>query len=262
MPRASLLVAALLLTSVLACDKNAAPTQSPTEDTVDQLTRELLDALAETDRERALSLSNSALATELDERTMVTVGRTLAWLGPLTSLARSDETPIRGGVERRYGVGFEHGELTITITIVGGKIEGFEFDEGQWDALSERASQAAAGSLRVAQFAFVGPDGTPLAGPLDPAAIHYSLALEGLDAQLREHHVVIAKQVFDAEGNVDYRQREDDDIRFPQAETGSTGGTITGTVAVPGPGSYELELRITDLVAGRSLVHRVPITIE
>lgn len=254
MPRASLLATLLLLAPLLACDKSGANTQSPSEDAVDHITRELLDALANSDRERAQSLANRTLAIELDERTVVTVGRTLAWLGPCTGLTRTDETPVSGGVERRYRVSFEHGEVTLTITIVGDKIEGFEFDEGQWDAVSERALEAGGGSLRIAEFAFV--------EPLEPDAINYSLAIEGLDVQLREHHVTIAKQVFDAAGNVVYRQREPDDVRFPQAEAGSIAGTITGNVAVTSPGAYELELTITDLVAGKSFVHRVPFTIE
>lgn len=254
MHRASLLVAALLLTPMLACDKNAGSTQSPGEDATDQQTRELLDALAKGDRERAQSLSNHKLALELDERTVVTVGRTLAWLGPCTGLTRTNEAPVSGGVERRYRVGFEHGEVTLTITIVGDKVEGFEFDQGQWEVLSERALEATAGSLRIAEFSF--------AAPLDPAAVNYSLALEGLDAQLREHHVTIDKRVFDQAGNVVYRQREPDDIRFPQAEAGSLGGTITGSVAVTGPGNYELELTITDRIGGKSLVHRTSFAIE
>ncbi|MFO7563829.1 MAG: hypothetical protein R6X02_14380 [Enhygromyxa sp.] len=263
MSRASLLAAVMLLAPLSACDKNAADARAPAgEDSVDRLTLELLDALAAGDRERAQSLANAGLALELDERAVVTLGRTLAWLGPITSLARRDETPVSGGVERHYLVGFDGGEITLTLTVTGDKIEGFSFDPGQWDALSERAAEASAGSLRVTHIELVGPDGGPITGPLDPAAIHYSLALEGLDAQLREHHVIIAKQVFDGEGAVVYRQRAPDDIRFPQAETGSDGGTITGTVAVPQPGRYELELTIDDRIGGQSVVHRVPLTVE
>lgn len=254
MLRARLLVAALLLASPLACDKNAASVQAPSEDAVDRLTRELLDALAQAERARAQSLANQKLALALDERTVVTVGRTLAWLGPVTQLSRTAETPVSGGVERRYRVGFEHGELTLTITVVGDKIEGFEFDEGQWAAVSERALEATARALRVVEFRLV--------EPLDPAAINYSVALEGLEAQLRQHHVTIDKLVFDGDGNVVYRQREPDDIRFPQAEVGSVGATITGQVSVPGPGSYTLELTISDRIDDKSIVHRVPFTIE
>ncbi len=259
--RFSALAALLLIFPVFACDKNTDDTRAPSEDSVDQLTRDLLAALANNERERAQSLSNSLLAAELDERTVVQLGRTLTWLGPIQSLAHVEETPVSGGVERRYRVGFTRDELTLMVTVVGGKVEGFEFDEGQWDAASERASQVGSGSLRVAEFVFVGPDGQPVSSPPDPSDVRYSLALEGLDAQLREHHVVIVKQVFDDDGNQVFRQREDDDVRFPQAETGSDGGTITGAVQVPGPGKYELELKITDLVAGQSLVHRVVIEI-
>ena len=61
----------------------------------------------------------------------------------------------------------------------------------------------------------------------------------------------------DAGGNEVYRQRQGDDIRFPQAEAGSSGGRITGNFAVPGPGSYTLKLQITDLAAGDTIEHEV-----
>jgi hypothetical protein len=255
MPRASVLAVVLLLTSTgLACDKNATPvTETPGEGSVDKLTRELLETLAEGDRERLQSLSTPALLAALDERAIVTLARTLTWLGQVTSLTETEETLVINGVQRRYRVGFDHGEVTLTITVTNDKVEGFEFDEGQWDVVSERAMEAAAGSLRVAEFTVV--------EPLDPANISYSLTLEGLTAELREHHVTIEKHVFDGNGNVVYRQDEDDNIRFPQAETGSTGGTITGSVAVPSPGSYNLELTITDRVGDKSLVHHVPLSI-
>ena len=249
--RAVSFVALLLITPVSACDKTSGETATPSEDSVDALTRELLAALAGDQRERAQELSNRVLAVELDQRTVATIGRTLTWLGPIQSLAQTSETAVAGGVERRYQVGFERGEVTVTITIVEAKVEGFEFDPDQWEAIDARATQAMAGSLRVAEFWFVGPEGKTHAEPADPSDIGYSLALEGLDAQLREHHVTIAKQVHDAEGNQVYRQRDNDDVRFPQAETGSSGGSITGAVAVPGPGRYELELEVTDLVAGQ-----------
>jgi hypothetical protein len=260
--RLASLLALLLLAPVSSCEKSSPGTQSPSEDSVDTLTRDLLAAIAEGERERAQSLSAATLSTELDERTVATVGRTLTWLGPIQSLAQTSETPVAGGVERHYRVGFERDELTLTITVVGGKVEGFEFDPDQWEAADDRATEAAAGSLRIAQFGFLGPEGELLPGPADPGNVSYSVALEGLDAQLREHHVTIAKLVVDAEGNQVYKQRDPDEIRFPQAETGSDGGTITGAVAVPGPGSYELELRVTDLVAGKSLEHRVPFEIR
>ncbi len=263
MSRASLFAALLLLSPLLACETStAASTEAPSEDSVDALTRDLLAALTAGDREATQALSNAALATALDERALATLATTLTWLGELGSLARVEDRPVSGGVERRYRAGFERDELTLTVTVVNQKLEGFEFDPGQWEVVSERAAEAAAGSLRVAAFEFVGPDGQPISGPIDPTDVRYSLALEGLDVQLREHHVVIAKQVLDGEGRQVYRQDRDDDIRFPQAEAGAIGGRITGSVMVPGPGRYEVELKITDLVAGQTIVHRVPLTIE
>jgi hypothetical protein len=261
MSRVALLLA-LATIPALACEKSGGGTEAPGEDRVDALTRALLDALREGEGERAQGLATPTLAAQLDERTVASVGRTLAWLGPIARLRSIAEDPIVGGVERRYALAFERGELELRVTVIADEIEGFEFDEDPWRALSEQALAANAGSLRVAQFGFVDAGDQPIPAPTDPSEIRYSLAIEGLDAQLREHHLMVAKQVYDRRGAVVYRQREADDIRFPQAETGSSGGRVTGAVAVPGPGEYELELTLTDLVGGQALIHRIPIVLE
>jgi hypothetical protein len=248
----------LLATS--ACDKSAP--QHPEEDDTDRLVRALLDGLARGEREAVLALASDTLAADLDERDVTIIARTLDWLGGLESAERASEEAVAGGVRRRYELAFGRGGVGLTLTVVGGKIEGFEFDAQQWAALEDRAAEAAAGELRVAEFHWLDAEGKPVSAPPDPAAINYELGIEGLEAQLREHHVVIAKSVLDGEGNQVYRQNDDDDIRFPQAESGSSGGRITGSVAVPGPGHYELELQIRDLVGDQSMTHRVPLVIE
>jgi hypothetical protein len=261
MSRVALLLA-LATIPALACEKSDGGTEAPGEDQVDALTRELLAALREGEGERAQGVATPTLAAALDERTVATVGRTLAWLGPIARLRSIAEQPVVGGVERRYAIAFDRGELELTVTVVAGKLEGFEFDEEPWRSLADWALAASAGSLRIAEFGFVDAGGQPIPAPTDPKEIRYSIAVEGLDAQLREHHLSVAKQVFDGRGAVVYRQRGADDIRFPQAETGSSGGRITGAVAVPGPGEYELELTLTDLVGGRALIHRIAIAFE
>ncbi|WP_146155826.1 hypothetical protein [Enhygromyxa salina] len=245
------------LTSAGACDKSAA-TAAPADatDDTDRLTTKLLAELSIGARDAALALCTQSLAADLDERELAILARTLDWLGPVAALERESEDPVEGGVRRRYLARFDRGEVGLTVVVLGDKIEGFELDESEWTALVDRAAEAAAGSLRVIGFRYLDAEGNALDGPLDPASINYELMVEGLDAQLREHHAVIGKTVFDAEGHEVYRQREDDDVRFPQAETGASGGRITGMVAVPGPGRYELELRIRDLVGAQTMTHR------
>jgi hypothetical protein len=251
------------------CEKKLGDTSSPDAaaeaegDPVDHLTQKLLVALATGDRDRIDPLSTSTLAGELDERTVAVLGRTLSWLGAVESLEGAGDEAIIGGVTRRYQVGFSRGSIGLAVTIIDGKVEGFAFDEDRWAAYDESAVAAVAGSLRVVDFAFVNPHGGgALTGPLDPADVVYRVSVEGVDAQLREHHVSVAKLVFDEAGNQVYRQPKDDEFRFRQYETGSSGGRVEGNVAVPGPGRYELELTITDLIGGATLVHRVPFTIE
>lgn len=251
-------LALALLTPLSGCNEGG-ETRAPTadEDEVDALARQLLAALAADDAEAARALSNQELSIALDLREVAIIARTLAWLGTLESLSGSDEEPLANGVRRRYVARFARGELTWHLSVVGGKAEGFELDPGQWAAYEERALTAHAGSMRLLDFHFVGPEGQPVQDPVDPSSIPYALELEGLDVQFREHHVSIGKKVYDAEGNEVYRQDSDDNITFPQGEDGTSGGILTGSVKVPGPGSYELELRIRDLAGGQDITHRV-----
>jgi hypothetical protein len=227
-------------------------------DAVDQLTASLLVALRQGQRDDVLALATSTLAADLDERELVIIARTFAWLGQHATPTRVAEQPIEGGVERRYALSFDRGELELTVTVIADELEGFAFAEQTWADMVERAAEAAAGDLRVTGFAFVDRQGQVLAQPNDPTAINYDLTLEGLAAQLREHHVVIAKQVFDPQGQQVYRQEQDDEASFSQSEPGASGGRISGSVAVPSPGSYVLELEIQDMIGSTYLVHRVP----
>ena len=249
----ALATAAPLLTNT-ACDKTG--TSAPEEtDAVDKLAAQLLTELSQADREGVVALTTQTAAAALDEREIAVIARTLDWLGAFELLAQSEEAVV-GGIKRRYLARFDRGDLGLELTVVGDKIEGFAFDEGSWTKLSEQALEAAAGSLAIATFEFTGPEGEVIPQPQNPAAIGYAIELEGLGSQLREHHVTIDKQVFDAEGNLVYRQDTPDEIRFPQAESGSSGGRLTGSIAVPGPGRYEIELRVDDMIAGQQATHR------
>lgn len=249
------------LTFTPACKKDGAASKTPELDPVDRLSLALLDALTDGDRDALAKLASATLEADLGDRDLATIARTLLWLGPVELEQRSEEA-VASGVRRGYLAHFERGDVEFEIVAVGGEVEGFEFAAASWEALVERAAEVEAGSLRVAAFVFQGAEGQDLSVPTDPAHIAYALALEGLEIQLREHHVLIDKVVVDAGGNEVYRQRQGDDIRFPQAEAGSSGGRVTGNFAVPGPGNYTLKMRITDLAAGDTIEHEVAFEIR
>jgi hypothetical protein len=265
-PRRSTLLRAMLATVLLlpaaACDKPTTPPTAQGDDDIDRTAKALLSQLQLGDREALAKQFPDAVTAELDERNMVVIARTLTWLGTWSEFTRGAEQPVVDGVERRYAITLDRGEIELMVTVIGGKLVGFAFEEPLWTAHVDSAAAAAAGSLRVSQFRYVDRKGKPTTGPLDPNAINYELVLEGLGAMLREHHVAIRKAVFDGAGNQVYREPEDDEIRFSQSDTGATGGRISGTVKVPGPGQYELELDIRDLAGSQSLTHRVPFTID
>lgn len=253
---------ASLLGPALACDKPTTPPPEQGDDEVDRTAKALLMQLQLGDHAELVEQFPAEVTAHLDERDTVVIARTLAWLGTWSEFVRAGEQPVVDGVERRYAVTLERGEIELTVTVVDGKLAGFAFAEPLWTAHVDSAAEAAAGSMRVSQFRYVDRKGKPTTGPLDPAAINYELVLEGLGAMLREHHVIVHKAVFDGDGKQVYRQPHDDEVRFSQAETGASGGRISGTVAVPGPGSYVLELDIRDVAGSQSLTHRVPFSID
>lgn len=263
-PRLRPLLVALALTLPLdlGCKRDNESTQPDSqEDRVDDLTRDLLLALRQNDEERVAELATETLVASLDAPARAVLHDTLDWLGSIDELSQVSEQPVAGGIERRYAIRFEHGEVELTVITSGERVEGLQFEQVMWAQIVQRAIEAAAGDLRVAEFAFTTPDGKPLAAPTDPKAIHYSIALEGLTANLREHQVSISRAVFAGDAQV-YKEREDQKLRFPEADVGATGGRLTGKVAVPGKGSFELELKITDELAGATIVHRQPFSIE
>jgi hypothetical protein len=233
------------------------------EDGVDQATRDLLLALRQNDEARVAELTTPEFVSSLDGPARVQLKETLDWLGYVDELERVSEKSIDGGIERRYALRFENGKVELTVSTIGDRIDGLQFDEAVWAQIVELAADAAVGELRVTEFLFMSPDGKQtLPAPTNPKAIHYSIAIEGLAIELREHRVSVHKEVFDAKGALVYKEREDEELRFPEAEVGSTGGRIKGSVAVPKKGSFEIVLTITDKIAGDTIEHRQAFTIE
>jgi hypothetical protein len=257
----SRLLAAILLVPALACEKAETTPPAHTDDQIDQVAKSLLWSLRVGDR-ADLDATFPKLASEIDDRDLAVLSRTLTWLGQEIAFVRVAEQQVVQGVERQYRVVHEQGEFLLTITMLDGAVVGFSFDEPGWTPYVDQAAAAAAGSLHVAEFRYVDRKGKPMTGPLDPAGINYELVLEGLGAMLREHHVAVVKAVFDKGGHQVFRQANPDEVRFSQADPAASGGRISGTVAVPGPGSYELVLDIQDVAGEQALTHRVPFTIE
>ncbi len=257
----SAVLAAALLGVAPACKKAETTAPGHQDDDLDRAVEDLVWQLRVGGRGE-LDKTYPDIAAEIDDRDLAVLSRTLEWLGQESRFERTGEQPIVDGVERRYKIELARGKIELTVTVIGGKIEGFSFDEASWTSYVDQSAAAAAGDLRVSDFRYVDKQGKPLTGKLDPMGINYELVLEGLGARFREHHVAIGKAVFDAGGHQVYKQPEPDEIRFSQSETGASGGRISGTVKVPGPGRYELELHIRDLTVEQTLTHRVGFTVE
>ncbi|GEM_PF-2914836 len=263
---APLLALALLGLVPAGCEKPepSQPPEARARDRIETLSLQLLEALRDSDRSTLAAITRTALQADLDARDLDLFARTLHWLGPMTLAQRGDDAAIQGGVRRSYEAVFHRGSFEFEVTVIADKLEGFHVDPQTWAPLVNLASEARAGSLRMLTFSFLGPEGQPLsdASFSDPARIDYSLAIEGLDSQLREHWLSVDKIVVDDRGRQVYRQPEPDEIRFPQADSGSAGGRITGSVAVPGPGKYTLVLDISDLVGAQSMTHTAHFEVE
>lgn len=206
------------------------------------------------DGHTAEPLTHDLSRTEFDDLAAI-----VQWLGPLQSRAVDDTDDTFGGGQRWYVLQFEKGEaveLEVSIdpegNLVGFEFSGKGYTEAERGVLSEPWRE-----FKVYDFHFTDaegnrlPEGEPLSGP----RIDYELVVGGIEALLGEHHLSIEKNVLDAAGNSVFREPIEYDVKFDEDAMGVPRGSVRGHVEVPGPGTWKIDVRITDENAHRDIEH-------
>jgi hypothetical protein len=256
----------LALMLVGACDKSGSSASGTVaagakQDRIDEAKTVLLTRLAAKDYAALKKHTVNPLTHDLSEAEFTDLAAIVGWLGPLqgTTVTRSDRT--YGGGQRWYELQFENGgvvELEVSID-ADGKLVGFAFGGEGFEEAERGVIAEPWREFKVYDFVFLDAEGTPLPGgtPIPGERVDYELVVGGIEAFIGEHHLSIEKIVFDAGGKEVFHEPIEFDAKFAADASGIPRGVVRGHLEVPGPGTWEMDLKITDQHSQRQTDHRL-----
>ena len=252
---------------LVACQKpSGAGTQPPVatpavdEDPLDAAATLLVESLHNGDYDGLREHTVQPLTKDLSRAEFDDLAAIVQWLGPLQQRIETDTDMSHGGGQRSYRLEFEEAaELELEVSLdEAGKLMGFHFS-GEGYIKAERGVLAEPWrEFKVYDFAYLDPEGTPLpAGtPIQGKRVEYEIVVGGIEAFIGEHHLEIEKVVLDKNDNEVFHEPIEYDAKFAADATGIPRGVVRGHLEVPGPGSWKMELRITDKNAHRDIEYR------
>lgn len=269
-PRALVSTLLVAMAAGSAGCKKAEPTEAPkavsNKDDIEVATDRLLSYLRKGDYGSLIGITTDPLTGDLSQEAFADLSKIVVWLGSEKSREEVHTDSEYGGGVRTYKMQFENGgELTLEVSLAQtGQLTGFHFEgEGYGDA--ERGVIAEQWRhFKVYDFAYIDPDGNeiPDGDACSGKRIDYRVVVGGIEALLGEHHLSVEKIVFDDQGNEVFHEPISYDAKFAANAEGIPRGEVSGYFEVPGPGHYEIELKITDENASRDLDYRHPLDVK
>lgn len=263
----SLLVA--LIAGSAGCQKKETKAPEPVaenKDDIEVATDRLLSYLRKGDYGSLVGISTDPLTGDLSREAFDDLSKIVVWLGSEKSREAAHTDGEFGGGVRTYKMQFENGgplELEVSIAQTG-QLTGFHFEgEGYGDAeqgvIAEQWRH-----FKVYDFAYVDSEGQdiPEGEACSGKRVDYRVVVGGIEALLGEHHLSVEKIVFDKDGNEVFHEPIAYDAKFSANAEGIPRGEISGYFEVPGPGTYEIDLLITDENASRDLDYRHPLIVK
>ncbi len=217
----------------------------------------LLGALQRGDFESLASHTSDPLTHDLSRAEFEDLASIVQWLGPLESRSGSEPGSSDEDGQRQYALQFERGggvELDVFIDPMG-RLVGFAF-AGKGYTEAERGVLAEPWrEFKVYDFHLVDTDRAPLPkdAPVVGNRVDYELVVGGIEALLGIHHLRVEKILRDADGENVFREPIEFDTTFDVDALGVPRGVVRGSLEVPGPGSWTMQLRISDENAHRDI---------
>ena len=261
-PRSLALAVGVLLG---ACNKagssgTTSPAVQPDADPLDKAATTLVERLQAADFEGLRSQTADPLTHDLSRAEFDDLSNIVKWLGTLQGRTETNTDMNYGGGQRWYELQFEKGdpvELEVSLDEAG-KLIGFQFS-GDGYTQAERGVLAEPWrEFKVYDFTLLSGDGAalPAGTAVTGNRVEYELVVGGIEAFVGEHHLTIQKILLDASGKEMFREPVEFDTKFGEDATGIPRGVVRGHVEVPGPGTWELDLQITDQNSNRTIESR------
>ncbi len=267
MMRRALVASVCSLLVLGGCDKrsgSAKPVEpSPAAadfDPVDEAATLLVSTLQRGAYEELASHTSNPLTHDLSQAEFDDLAAIVQWLGVLESRSMPEHDPDYAGRVRSYTLQFERGasvELEVSLDATG-RLIGFEFSgkgytEAERGVLSEPWRE-----FKVYDFHLLDAEGNPLpkGDPVAGTRVEYEIVVGGIEALLGAHHLSVEKIVLDGSGAEVFKEPIEFDTTFDEDAMGIPRGVVRGYVEVPGPGSWTMDLLITDENAHRDIEYK------
>lgn len=257
---------ALAAATVIGCEKGSATAEpvaaAPPKDVhaCDKASTVLVAALQSGDFDGLSKQTSDPLTHDLSRTEFDDLAAIVQWLGPLQSRTVEGHDDSHGGGVRTYAMQFDRGEaveLEVSIeadgTLVGFEFSGKGYIEAERGVLAEPWRE-----FKVYDFHFLDAEGNAVAEgeAIAGKKVDYEIVVGGIEALLGEHHLSVEKIVFDEAGSAVFREPIEFDTKFDEDAMGVPRGSVRGYVEVPGPGTWKIDLRITDENAHRDIEHQ------
>lgn len=263
----------LLFIVLAGCGKSATvastePTAAPVvdQDPLDKAATLIVESLGKGDYDGLQAQTVQPLTHDLSRPEFDDLSAIVKWLGPLQQRTTKETDKSLGGGVRQYTMKFENAaELNLEVSLdAAGKVIGFRFSgdgytEAERGVLSEPWRE-----FKVYDFVYLDAEGNPLpkGAPLVGKRVDYEIVVGGIEAFVGEHHLTVEKIVVDADGKDVFREPIEFDVKFDEDAVGLPRGEIRGHLEVPGPGTWEMQLKIIDQNSHRDLEYKETFTTQ
>ena len=263
MSRTVLLLVATLGLLGTSCQKEQTPTTQPTgptakpEDDLDKAATLLVRTLLTGEYDELRDNTVNPLTHDLSKEEFADLSKVIQWLGVLEDRTETKTDMSHGGGQRWYTLQFEKGSpVDLEVSLDGtGKLIGFQFSGDGYTEAERGVLAEPFREFKVYDFFFLGPNGEELdpGAPIAGNKVNYDLVVGGIEAFVGEHHISVRMTVLDAKGGEVFVMPVEFDTKFAADAMGVPRGDLRGSVEVPGPGDWELLLRVTDEHAHRTV---------
>ena len=244
----------LLLLGLPACGKK----------NLDKAVDKLVNAAVKNDYDAFKAMSHSALVDKFPAEKFKLLSESLKLLGKYTDRTMKGIHAKTGKRRKgRYKLAFEKGTVFLEITLVRGKLTGFLFTGDAIEEAMKQVKNRAFGTFKVGGFKYLDAAGKDHNNVYKAGEkVRFSVAIFGMQRKNKQLKLLAGLRVVDAQGKVLLQKPRFVDQALPLKDGEPPVATATGTVTLPNPGHYKLQLKLTDVFAGKTLDYSSALLVE
>lgn len=225
----------------------------------------LVEALRKNDYESFKNQSSEGVIQQFGQQKFNMLSHTIKSLGAFKDRTMKGINVKSGGFkEGNYKLEFEKGEVQLRITLKKDKLIGFEFSGNLVEKGMKQARAKMFSEFKVLGIRFVDTFGKPKSNVIKQGEkLIFQIGVGGLTPGADQTLVIRADlQVANSKNESVLEKPNFINAKLPIKKNDPPVATLNGTLTVPKPDSYLMGLRITDLISGKSVIHKEAFKVE